>query len=123
MQNSLANTRSQIVQCTRQQDYSGARSSVSKRFSSILGLILFGLRAAAQQQQQPTITIQKSAELVTIPVLVTDKSGKPVHGLTKQDFTVKEDGKIDRPIAVFEELQATPGPIQTASNTKAVFSN
>jgi len=81
------------------------------------------LSAAAQQQQQPTITIQKSAELVTIPVLVTDKSGKPVHGLTKQDFTVKEDGKIDRPIAVFEELQAIPGPVQKAPKADTVFSN
>ena len=81
------------------------------------------MSAAAQQQQQPTITIQKSAELVTIPVLVTDKSGKPVHGLTKQDFTVKEDGKIDRPIAVFEELQAIPGPVQKAPKAETVFSN
>jgi VWFA-related protein len=96
---------------------------VSKRLISILGVFLLCLSAIAQQQQQPTITIQKSAELVTIPVLVTDKSGKPVHGLTKQDFTVKEDGKTDRSLAVFEELQATPGPVQRVSRTEAVFSN
>ncbi|MGE5114007.1 MAG: VWA domain-containing protein [Acidobacteriaceae bacterium] len=93
-----------------------------KRSISVISAFLFCWSAAAQQQQ-PTITIQKSAELVTIPVLVTDKSGKPVHGLNKQDFTVKEDGKTDRPIAVFEELQATPGPVKKASRAETVFSN
>src|SRR3954447_8608652 len=59
-----------------------------------LKAILFSILVAVSSfAQEPTITIQKSAELVTIPVLVTDKSGKPVHGLTRQDFTVTEDGK------------------------------
>ena len=94
---------------------------MSRRNLVVLGAALCCLSAIAQQQ--PTITIQKSAELVTIPVLVTDKSGKPVHGLTKQDFTVKEDGKTDRQIAVFEELQSVPGPLQRTSKTEAIFSN
>ena len=96
--------------------------TVPKRLIGIFAVFLLGLGAVAQQQQ-PTVTIQKSSELVTIPVLVTDKSGKPIHGLTKQDFTVKEDGKIDRTIAVFEELQAAPGPVQRITRTEAVFSN
>ncbi len=96
-----------------------------RRFFILVGVLLYSLSIAAQQeqQQQPTITIQKSAELVTIPVLVTDKSGKPVHGLMKQDFTVKEDGKIDRSLAVFEDLQAVTGPVQRVSKSEPVFSN
>lgn len=95
---------------------------MAKRLISVFGVFFLTISAAAQQQQ-PTITIQKSSELVTIPVLVTDHSGKPVHGLTKQDFTVKEDGKIDRTIAIFEELQAEPGPVQRVPRTETVFSN
>ncbi|MDT8070556.1 MAG: hypothetical protein ROO76_20545 [Terriglobia bacterium] len=39
---------------------------------------MYCLSAAAQQ---PTITIQKRSELVTVPVIVTDKTGKPIHGI------------------------------------------
>lgn len=94
-----------------------------KQCLSILTVLFCAVTAAPQQQQQPTVTIQKSAELVTIPVLVTGKSGKPIHGLAKQDFEIKEDGKFDRPIAVFEEFQATSGPVRRTSKTDAEFSN
>lgn len=34
-----------------------------------------------------------SIDLVTVDVVVVDKQGQPVHGLTQKDFTLKEDGK------------------------------
>jgi VWFA-related protein len=90
----------------------------------ILRAILFStVFAVSSFAQEPTVTIQKSAELVTIPVLITDKSGKPVHGLTKQDFTVIEDGKTSRSIAVFDELKSVTGPVVAAQSKEPGFSN
>src|SRR5215468_3095143 len=39
-----------------------------------------------------TATFSASAQLVMETVVVTDKSGKPVEGLTANDFTVTENG-------------------------------
>ncbi len=40
-----------------------------------------------------TITLHQTVRRVPIDVVVTDKQGNPVKGLTKEDFTVKEDKK------------------------------
>src|SRR5260370_9563911 len=61
--------------------------------------LLWILAAGAQQvgQNAPaaakdTVTFQSSSQLVVETVVVKDKSGKPVEGLTAKDFTVTEDG-------------------------------
>ena len=43
------------------------------------------------------------SELVLIPTLVTDKSGNHIKGLTKEDFTVLENG-AGQTISTFEEI-------------------
>ncbi len=88
-----------------------------KQFLSILVMT-----AAALAQQQPTTTIVKNAELVTVPVVVTDKSGHPVRGLTREDFTIFEDGRTQRPVSLFEELQGLERPRMQGSNN-GDFSN
>lgn len=80
--------------------------------AGLLGAVV-GLRAgAAQQTTVPTIKV--TARETVVDVTVTDKDGKPVHGLKRADFTVKEDGKV-QPIRSFDEFgSSTPEPTTQA---------
>ena len=69
---------------------------------TLLLATLLCLATAAQnpQPQQPKPTSSKDqdtlkieTELVQIDLIVTDKQGKPVHGLKREDFELYEDGK------------------------------
>src|ERR1700759_3191883 len=50
---------------------------------------------------QTGAVIRSTSRLVLLDVVVTDKSGKPLPGLNKEDFTVFEDGQPQR-ISNFE---------------------
>src|ERR1051326_763482 len=96
-----------------------------KLISPILLVILAVLSLASQSspnqagQQMPTFRAE--TELVTVPVVVT-KGGKHVTGLTKDDFTVLEDGS-PRPAAFFEEIKATPGAIKPEPSPANAYNN
>ncbi len=51
--------------------------------------------SSAQRPAQggPQTTLSVNARLVTLPVVVRDKKGKIVSGLTKDDFVLTEDGR------------------------------
>lgn len=66
-------------------------------------VFIFGLLHAvvAQQSRAPAppnpaeplnLTIKKSVRQVIVDVVVTDAHGKPIHGLTRNDFQINEDG-------------------------------
>src|SRR5215470_19348407 len=66
----------------------------------------------AQNSSDPQTTLTSRTELVSVPVIVTDRFGSHLHGLKKEDFTVYEEG-VEQPISVFEEVEpseAKPGP-------------
>jgi VWFA-related protein len=42
------------------------------------------------------LVIRKTVSRVLVDIVVTDKNGNPVHGLTQDDFSLKEDGKPQR---------------------------
>jgi len=76
----------------------------------LLPLICFALIPIAAQSPVPasssqTPLIQTSAQAVAVDVLVTNGSGEPVLGLTKQSFEILEDGK-PQAIDLFEEHTA-----------------
>jgi VWFA-related protein len=71
---------------------------------AVQALLLANLAAYAQTatNAEPTPTLKVNTRLTLVDVTVTDAKGHPVHGLTRADFRVKEDGK-DQPIKTFEE--------------------
>jgi len=70
-------------------------------------------------QQQPEPPAQQpifrvGADVIRLDVSVLDKDRKPIHGLTSEDFTVVEEGKPQRVVAVAEIDAAANDPAPTA---------
>jgi VWFA-related protein len=76
----------------------------------------------ASANDEPRVEFRSQTVLIQVPVVVTDKSGKHLHGLNKEDFTVLENGK---PVAVsnFEELTASTAQIAAPSVVNGQFHN
>ena len=83
---------------------------------NILGfVVLGGLLALAsgdsatgtEPTQKDEVTFPSKVELVTVDAVVLDAKGKPVPGLTRDDFVVSEDGH-PREIARFEAFALNP---------------
>ncbi len=85
--------------------------------------------------QKSETTFSSRSELVLVPALVTDAKGKHVTGLKKEDFTIKEDGKVHS-VGFLEEITAKPAfkrPLateatqaptaKTAATNAATYSN
>ncbi|HTS36278.1 MAG TPA: VWA domain-containing protein [Candidatus Solibacter sp.] len=72
--------------------------------------------AHSDRQSEPTTTLKVDVNLVNVFVTVTDSSGAPIGGLTKDNFILEED---DRPqkIAVFDKESALPLSIALAIDT------
>ena len=68
-------------------------------------LVASGCIVAAQP------TFRSGVELVTIDVVATDRSGKPVHNLKASDFELFEDGKT-QPIKTFQFIDASMAPVE-----------
>lgn len=72
----------------------------SRRLLFVLTLTLLTVSGLGQQNSQSPsaqaatqFIFKRSVNRVVVDVVVTDSNGKPVHGLTKQDFAIAEDGK------------------------------
>jgi VWFA-related protein len=74
----------------------------------------------ASQEATPKFPAQ--VEQVTVDVVVTDKKGNPITGLTAADFTVTEDG-VTQPIASFEAVQLPAAPSETPPEKPRVSTN
>jgi len=77
-----------------------------------------GSAAGLAAQQTSAATIHVVSRETVVDVTVTDKDGKPVHGLTREHFTVKEDRK-EQPIRSFHEYgsEAVSAPEKLPPNT------
>jgi VWFA-related protein len=81
-----------------------------RRLATILPLLLAGSIGYAQQPQPPAQPIfRASTRLIVQTVSVVDRNGRPVEGLTAQDFVVTEDGQAqDIAFIQFQRLDAPP---------------
>lgn len=71
---------------------------------------VIGQNKAADQPQTYTLTVK--SQLVVETVVVKDKKGNPIKGLTAKDFTVTEDGQVQNVrFAEFQSLPTTPEPM------------
>lgn len=78
-----------------------------------------GLRVdpqASAQQTAPNPTFQSKVQVVLLDVVVTDKSGRPIVGLKKEDFEVQEGIGLgsgeQQSLASFEEHKGAPIQVQ-----------
>lgn len=83
--------------------------------------------AGAEQQalQASAPTLHTNAKLVVVDVIVRDKSGHPIHGLTQSDFLLSEGGK-QQALNSFEEYAAAslpPSPPQMPALPPGLFTN
>jgi VWFA-related protein len=86
--------------------------------TTVLGLLNVVL-AQPSASSKPKFTAR--AELVSVPVIVTDKSGAHIHNLAQADFIILEDGK-EQKITSFEEIQKSV-PLRHVSAQQGQFSN
>jgi VWFA-related protein len=70
-------------------------------------------QAQTQTPARPQSVFRSGTELVLVNVVVRDKSGEVVRGLTRDDFTVVEDGKAQT-ISSFDFEDLASAPAETA---------
>lgn len=73
-------------------------------------------------EDEGKIEFHTQSILVQVPIVVTDKSGNHIHGLTKEELHVLENGK-EQKISNFEEIVATSGKLPLANVVPGEFSN
>ena len=64
-----------------------------------------------ERRYEGSVKFTSRAELVLVPVVVKDKSGNFVTGLSADDFTVMENGQPQK-ISTFEEVRPSASPVQ-----------
>ena len=75
-------------------------------------ILVFALAASLAAQEKVAETIE--VRVANVDVVVTDRTGHPVHGLTKDDFEILENGK-PQTITNFYEVGSAPSLPLTVS--------
>ena len=86
------------------------------RPSIALGVLsLWAFLSTSAQAEPPQVppTFPSEVEMITIDAVVVDGDGRPVPGLTREDFVIEEDGKVQE-IATFEASVADVQPVPAA---------
>jgi Ca-activated chloride channel homolog len=84
--------------------------------SLLVSLVPIAWAQQSQTRSEPSTTLKVDVKLVNVFVTVTDAHGAPVAGLTKDNFSLLEDGH-EQKIAVFDKESALPLSIALAVDT------
>src|ERR1700756_508769 len=74
------------------------------------------------EQREQSFKLSVGANLVLVPVVVTEKGGKHITGLKREDFEIKEGGATQT-ISRVDELSAEAAKVQMAAGDDKHFSN
>lgn len=72
--------------------------------------------------QEGKLEFHTETILIQVPVVVSDKNGKHLHGLTKDDFHVMENGK-EQKVSVFEEVVTANTKLPAVTPKPGEFQN
>jgi len=86
------------------------------RLGVLLVSVMAGTFALGQERPPGVPTFPSAVQLITVDVVVLDRDGRPVGGLTRDDFAVSEDG-TPQVIATFEAFDLR-GPAPTRDATR-----
>lgn len=79
--------------------------------------LLFAVHLSAQQPTDvPKLTETIDVRVIDVDVVVTDRKGNPITGLTKEAFEIYENGVL-KPVSNFYEVQAAAPPALAAAST------
>jgi len=91
--------------------------NTSHVISAVLATVILSstpLATSPQNRKKPDDgQVKLKAELVQIDVLITDKDGKPVSGLKREDFELLDNNK-PQPITHFSYEESNPGPVKNS---------
>src|SRR5262245_7761881 len=83
---------------------------------AVAGCLAVGASAQNQQAQSQPPVFRSSTRLVVNTIVVRDKDGKVIEGLTATDFVVTEDGQPQEIAFVeFQRLESAPVSAATAA--------
>jgi VWFA-related protein len=72
--------------------------------------------------QEGKIKLRTQTVLIQVPIVVTDKTGSHIHGLTKENFHVFENGR-EQKVATFEEIVAANTKLAAVAPKQGEFTN
>ncbi|MBO0859230.1 MAG: VWA domain-containing protein [Chloracidobacterium sp.] len=86
------------------------RAALSALALLVATLTVVGQSQEEKSQQDPQTSIKIPTGLVTVPVIVTDRYGRFVTGLNRNQFAVREGGSLQK----IEEFSSTEAPFSVA---------
>jgi VWFA-related protein len=96
-----------------------------RRGATVLAAVLLARPEAHAPAQEPSRVFPARVEQVTVDVVVVDKKGEPVAGLTREDFTILDEGR-PREVLTFEQVGSSvsgPADVGTPPSRPRVATN
>jgi VWFA-related protein len=101
---------------------SGPRPTSGNIYSSTDTPSLSAGKSHFHADDEGRVEFRSQTVLVQVPAVVTDKSGKHMLGLAREDFHVFENGK-EQKISSFEEVSTVPSPLKPPPSKAGEFTN